>query len=176
MNANLTTCRDCGKDISRRASTCPNCGAPNDAGVLERQIQALENRSIEENTERFIKQTDKYSKEFGKAAQGFILFTCIGALGVWASYDFEQWESAAAFFAASAFLGMIGMPAKLRGHAVLSNLAGIACGALWGYTTWLAISNYLDWPEWALWGGTISMGLIALGMIGGEKPPTLDTD
>ena len=32
----LTDCRDCGKEVSRRAKTCPHCGAtkPGDSAVI----------------------------------------------------------------------------------------------------------------------------------------------
>lgn len=49
----LIKCKECGKDISENASTCPNCGNPNTL-TTEQKKEEIKNRIEEQNTQGVI--------------------------------------------------------------------------------------------------------------------------
>jgi ribosomal protein L37E len=64
MNDKLTSCDDCGGKVSKRAATCPHCGAPQElideiAGENEEDQDAIDRRRHDE-VEQMQKSTAQY--------------------------------------------------------------------------------------------------------------------
>ena len=67
MNSKLRSCDDCGGKVSKRAATCPHCGAPQDPVVeSEEEISAEEQDLIDERRHNEIERLSKASKKTSK--------------------------------------------------------------------------------------------------------------
>jgi len=67
MNSKLRSCDDCGGKVSKRAATCPHCGAPLDPFVeSEEEISAEEQDLIDERRHNEIERLSKASKKTSK--------------------------------------------------------------------------------------------------------------
>lgn len=65
----MVTCRECGKEISDMAGTCPHCGYP---------IQAVKNAQIEQNNRAFYKKQNKMRILY--SIFGFLFTFAIGVI------------------------------------------------------------------------------------------------
>ena len=74
MNEKLRTCDDCGGKVSKRAASCPHCGAPQEpTAEVEEEISAEEQNLIDERRhdewEQILKKDQNKTQSYSKGIQ-----------------------------------------------------------------------------------------------------------